>query len=98
MPFPAHSSGSVGIQLETCRCQVAILGGGSILMLAYMAHVAERDWQVDSKHQTPTYFVVSRSQNNLPTRIAFGTSRSLWLQWIMGPWGPRVSLVLGYQF
>ena len=43
---PCTLAGSVGIRLETGCSQVAILAGGSILMLAYMAHVAERDWQV----------------------------------------------------
>jgi len=68
--------------LKHTAVTVAILAVGSILMLAYMAHVAERDWQ-------PEQFAFKN---------CFGTSRSLSLQWTMGAWGRRVSLVLGYQF
>jgi hypothetical protein len=86
--------------LKHTAVTVAILAGGSILMLAYMAHVAERDWQPEQfafKNCVwyVTFFVAAMDYGSMGPKSQFGTGVSV----LIVSWGLiLLSMAIGVIF
>lgn len=65
------------VYLQYTTTMIAVLAGGSILILAYMAHVAERDWQpeqFDYKNCVwyVIFFIAAMDYGSMGPKSAFG--------------------------
>lgn len=86
--------------LKHTAVMVAILAGGSILILAYMAHVAERDWQPEQFAYKNcvwyvTFFVAAMDYGSMGPKSQFGTGVSV----LVVSWGLiLLSMAIGVIF